>query len=73
MVTGEYNRFGYCIFIDGHLEYYVGNSQCDSLAVADPESPMALPLGTIKASCIQVGQDLALEHDLSWGGCTEQQ
>lgn len=58
LVSGQYNEFGYQIFVNDDLVYEAGNSPYDSVSVVED----GLPLTTIKKYCIQTGKEITGER-----------
>ena len=67
-VYGEYDKFGYKIYLNSEQVYGAGNSPHDSTAIIPIEDSDALPLKTIRKYCIKTGKEMAVEHNAKWIG-----
>ena len=59
-VTGEYNRDGYTVSVDGEEVYQAGNSPDESTSWAKDEE--GLNLRTLRRYCIQTSKEFAVER-----------
>lgn len=68
IVTGEYNRHGYAVNLDGVEFYRAGNSPHESTTVVALEH--ALPLRTLREYCRNTSREIATEQKAKFGGIT---
>jgi hypothetical protein len=77
-LLGFYNQFGYRIHMTDEAGqvadsvYEAGNSPDDSTVVVSLDQPHET-LGMLKSQCNQTGEELAIEHDVPWGGCQQEE
>ncbi len=71
VLTGEYNRWGYELLLNGESYFQAGNVPWSSFNQVHPSNPSALPLKTIKEHCIKTGKADCKEHGWIWGDAEE--
>jgi hypothetical protein len=67
-VYGEYDKFGYRIYLNDEQVYGAGNSPYDSTVIipVEDENSDALSLKSIRKYCIKTGKEIAQEHNAKW-------
>jgi hypothetical protein len=71
IILGEYNQYGYSIFVNGKEYYNAGNHPQDSSQTVDIDDPKCLPLKEIRKMCVQTGKEIAKEEKGEWGGASK--